>query len=357
MMLRKLELTNFRNIEKLSMSFEKDKKVTVLIGENAQGKTNFLESIYFLAITRSFRTKQFTDTIMWGREHGRIKGRIETQDEECELEVAFTSQKRRKLKKKNVEVESRKYIQSLNVVLFVPEDVHIATGDHETRRRYLNLTSIQSFPGFLETLVTYTRALRSRNELLKKRAPISHIEIWDEKLAELGVDIWDKRTQLLEFFSRGISDKYRELSGSNQDLTIKYKASPKTKDDYLKALKESYEQDVARHTTHFGPHRDDFKIYIDDEPIKKYGSRGECRTAVLALKLVELEFLTSLTGQKPLLLLDDVLSELDHGRQKHLVEIILDHQTVLTTTCREHLGGFTDEIKVFQMKDGEIVGA
>ena len=115
-----------------------------------------------------------------------------------------------------------------------------------------------------------------------------------------------------------------------------------------------FEQDTARQATSFGPHRDDFSVLIDGKLIKKFGSRGECRTAVLALKLTELELLTQLTGRKPVLLLDDVLSELDHSRQKHLIKVILDHQTILTTTCREHLAGFTDEIEVLKVEDGGI---
>ena len=354
MVIQKLELKNFRNIKELALSFDPNKKVTAIIGENAQGKTNLLESIYFLAITRSFRTKRFTETIMWGREHGRIKGQIHSEDEECELEIAFTSQKRKKFKKEKVTVESRKYLRNLNVVLFIPEDIHIATGDPETRRRYLNLTAIQAFPGFLETLVTYTRALKNRNELLKINAPRDQIAIWDEKLAELGVDIWNKRKQLLDFFTERLTGKYKELAGSKQEVAIQYKSPPQSKEQYLEELELSYQKDITKRTTHFGPHRDNFIVSIDGEPIKKYGSRGECRTAVLALKLIELEFLREFTGEKPVLLLDDVLSELDHERQEHLIKIILEHQTILTTTCREHLRGFADEIKVLTMKEGKI---
>ena len=353
MQLQTLELENFRNFESLKLDFSSSKRVTVLIGENAQGKTNLLESIYFLALTKSYRTNHFTETITWDRDHGRIKGRIQ-DDDTIDLEITFDSQKRKKYRKEDVIVDNKKYIRNLTVVLFVPGDIHIVTGEPAKRRRYLNLIALQAFPNYLETLATYTKALKSRNELLKKRAPRTEIEIWDEKLAQYGLEIWEKRTQILDFFQERISQKYQQLSAGDARITIKTEPKPETREEYLDHMTARFEQDTARQATSFGPHRDDFSVLIDGKLIKKFGSRGEGRTAVLALKLTELELLTQLTGRKPVLLLDDVLSELDHSRQKHLIKVILDHQTILTTTCREHLAGFTDEIEVLKVEDGGI---
>ncbi len=356
MILQELKLENFRNLEDLNLKFDSGKKVTVFIGENAQGKTNVLESIYFLALTKSFRTKNFTDLIKWERQHGRIQGLVESDGRSEELEVAFTSEPTRakKFKKSGVVLESKKYIQSLKVVIFVPEDVHIITGDPATRRRYLNLLCMQTFPGFLSTIVTYTRALKNRNELLKKRAPQSHIEIWDMKLAELGTEIYKWRAQILAEFQNRINQKYESLSESPKTVKINYKPGPLEYADYLDQMSARIESDRITQTTTFGPHRDNFEVLIDGQPMKKYGSRGECRTAVLAMKLVELELIRELTGEKPVLLLDDVLSELDHSRQKHLIEIILEHQSFVTTTCLEHLEGFVEDISVLTVANGQI---
>ena len=363
MLLTSLQLENFRNFEKLKVDFDPEKKLTVLVGDNAQGKTNFLEAIYFLAITRSFRTKRFIDTIMWDREHGRISCQLKDAKRTHKLEIGLASapNKQKRLKKEDTIVESRKYLHHLAVVLFVPSDVRIITGSPDRKRRYLNLLAVQAFPGYLEALVTYTRALKNRNETLKMikfgKAGQDHLRIWDEKLAELGTEIWRRRQEIMDFFQKKFQKTYQKLAQTEEKVEIRYKTTPpKTKQEYLQELHDSYDRDMFKLATHFGPHRDTFEVITGEHKLKECGSRGECRTAILALKLLELEFLTDKAGHKPVLLLDDVFSELDHHRQEHLIEAILEHQTFLTTTCREHLGRFEGEIAVMEVAGGTITG-
>lgn len=350
MFLTRLQLENFRNFQSLDLSFDKKENLTVLIGENAQGKTNLLESIYFLGLTRSFRTKHFHETIMWDREHGRIKGEIESSGGVHKLEIAFTLLQKR-LKKEGVTVKSRKYLHHLTTVLFSPEDIHIIIGEPEDRRKYLNLIAVQVFKGFLENLVTYNKALKNRNEVLKS-GRASDLEIWDDRLADTGLEIFRRRQEILDFIGERVSGKYRELAGSDGDMKIERKMKiPITKEEYLARLSENYDFDKQTHRTGFGPHRDDFAITIDGHEVKKFCSRGECRTVVLALKMIEIAFVEEQTGEKPVLLLDDVLSELDHERQAHLIKAVEGHQTFLTTTCREHLKGG----RVVEVKGGVVI--
>lgn len=363
MLLKELQLENFRNFESVKVDFDPKKKLTVLVGDNAQGKTNFLEAIYFLAITRSFRTKRFIDTIMWDREHGRLSCKVREQkakrDHHLEIGLASAPNKQKRLKKEGVNVQSRKYLHNLAVVLFVPSDVRIITEEPELKRRYLNLIAIQAFPGYLETFVTYTKALKNRNETLKMiaqgNAQKDHLRIWDEKLAELGLDIWNRRQEIIEFFQQKFPETYKKLSDSSEETELKYKESlPKDKQEYLAALQDSYERDRFKLATHYGPHRDKFQVISGEHQLKNYGSRGECRTAILALKLLELEFLREKTGKHPILLLDDVFSELDHNRQEHLMEACEKHQTFLTTTHQEFLKDYKGEIDVLKVEGGGV---
>ena len=182
-----------------------------------------------------------------------------------------------------------------------------------------------------------------------------HLQIWDEKLAELGLQIWGRRKEIIDFFSKKLPKTYQKIADTKDEIDLKYKTEiPTSKQEYLTRLQESYDRDLRKFATHFGPHRDNFQVMAGKHELKEYGSRGECRTAILAFKLLELEFIREKIGQKPVLLLDDVFSELDHHRQEHLIEAVLNHQTFLTTTCREHLGRLEGEIRVLEVEGGEV---
>ncbi|EKD48122.1 MAG: hypothetical protein ACD_65C00115G0001 [uncultured bacterium] len=353
MFLKSLQLENFRNISSLDISFDPRKKVTVIIGENAQGKTNLLESVYFLALTKSFKTQNFEEVIMKDREHGRIKGMI-NDEEEKELEIAFglVPFKQKKYKKDKAVTDIKKYLNNLNVVLFTPEDIKIIKGEPDDKRKYLNMIAIQTYKDFLDVFLTYKKALYNRNKALLSGG--AHLEVWNEKLAEFGLQIWEKRAEIIAYFSKKINEKYQKLSTSNDKIGIEYQEHPQTIEEYLLRLKESYAKDLEKGVTHLGPHRDSFKVLLNGEDMKKFSSRGELRTAVLAMKLVELELIREFTGQQPVLLLDDVFSELDHAHQEHLISAILDHQSFITTTCREHIGLFGKDVQILTASNGVI---
>lgn len=353
MFLKKLQLENFRNIESLDLAFDPNKNVTVIIGENAQGKTNLLESVYFLALTKSFKTQNFEEVIMRNREHGRVKGTVSDEDDK-ELEIAFgvVPLKQKKYKKDKAPTDIKRYLNNLNVVLFTPEDIKIIKGEPDDKRKYLNTICVQAYKDFLGIFLTYKKALYNRNKALLSGG--AHLEVWNEKLAEFGLQIWEQRASVIDYFSKKMNSKYQKLSTSNDKLEIEYKTPPKNTAEYLKLLEESYTKDLEKGVTHIGPHRDSFKVLLNGEDMKKFSSRGELRTAVLAMKFVELELISEFTGQQPILLLDDVFSELDHAHQEHLISAILDHQSFITTTCREHINFFGKNIQVLTAANGRI---
>lgn len=356
MFLKSLQLENFRNISSLDLSFDPRKKITVIIGENAQGKTNLLEGIYFLALTKSFKTKNFEEVIMKNRQHSRVKGLIK-DEEDKELEIAFgvTPLKQKKYKKDKAATDIRKYLNNLNIVLFTPEDIKIIKGEPDDKRKYLNMISFQAHKNFLDIFLTYRKALCNRNKSLLSGG--AHLEVWNEKLAELGLQIWERRTEIIAYFSKKINLKYQKLSASNDKIEIEYKNPPRSVPEYLLLLKESYTKDLEKGVTHIGPHRDSLKILLNGEDMKKFSSRGELRTAVLAMKLIELELIAEFTGQKPILLLDDVFSELDHAHREHLISAILDHQSFVTTTCREHINLFGKDIQILTASNGAMISS
>ncbi len=214
------------------------------------------------------------------------------------------------------------------------------------------MISIQAYKDFLDIFLTYRKALYNRNKALLSGG--THLEVWNEKLAEFGLQIWEKRTEIITYFSKKISSKYQKLSTSNDKIEIEYKKHPQTVEEYLLRLKESYAKDFEKNITHVGPHRDSFRVLLNGEDMKKFSSRGELRTAVLAMKFVELELISEFTGRQPILLLDDVFSELDHARQEHLISAILNHQSFITTTCREHIGLFGKDIQILTASNGTI---
>jgi DNA replication and repair protein RecF len=332
--LKSLSLTNFRSYKE--RTFEFSSGVTVVVGPNASGKTNLLESLYVLASTKSFRTKD-VGLIRHGQDHFRIVGNM--SDDELALAYLAQDGKTTKQASRNGTKQSLvNHVGSIQVTLFEPTDLELNSGPPDRRRRYLDFLLCQTDREYLRTLANYRRVLRQRNSLLSgfNTSRIKdEIFAWDIKLTESAAEIYRRRVELVEYLNKLIPQLYKEVAAEEVSLRLDYQASVATEDyasNFLDALAHRLTADLAAGFTTIGPHREDFKVSFKNNNISAVASRGETRTVVLVMKLAELAYNEENTGIKPILLLDDVFSELDNARRKDLVLRVAGHQTIITTT-------------------------
>lgn len=341
MKLYSLILQNFRNYDNLEIDL--DEGITALVGENAQGKTNILESIAFLALGKSFRSGTLTDFLAWEKPHGRIRGTAESG----ELEVFFEREPQSKKIKKHGKIASAKeFLGSIHIVLFTPDSLEMITGSPRLRRQYFDRLLVQLSPEYFEAHSNYQRALKQRNALLKIGHYGSEMDVWEMRLAVEAEKIWSRRLEFSKFLNGIISELYRSISGGAEEISLIYE--PET---------EHFEERLAssrNFTTEEGPHRDDFHIFLNGKNISETGSRGEQRSAVLALKIAQIRYIEEKSGRKPILLLDDVFSELDSERQKHLCDLISDYQTVITSCSLDQVNTLKNA-KVYRISAGKIL--
>ncbi|WP_114571905.1 DNA replication/repair protein RecF [Exiguobacterium flavidum] len=368
MRLDSVQLSHYRNYDTLELSFSE--KTNVLIGENAQGKTNLLEAIYVLALAKSHRTTHDKELIQWDAEAARVEGRIVKRTGSHTQEIII-SQRGKKAKLNHLEQRRLSdYIGALNVVLFAPEDLHIVKGSPQLRRRFLDMEIGQVSPVYLHELSQYLKVLKQRNALLKqlsmKGGDETFLDILTEQMIALAVKIVTRRHHFiaqLEKWARPIHDG---ISRGREELVLIYR-SDTFGDDLLdvEGMTAAYEQkfgkmkesEIRRGVTLFGPHRDDFEMEVNGRNVQTYGSQGQQRTAALSLKLAEIELIHEEVGEYPILLLDDVLSELDDHRQTHLLDTMQRKvQTILTTTSVEGIAHETiRQARLFHVKQGEVI--
>lgn len=362
--MRLLTLTaeNFRNFEKLNVSFEAP--VVAFVGANAQGKTNILESIGLLAFGKSLRAEEEKSLIRQGAEFFRVVGEVETEkNEKFKLEIAATVSPRftKTIKFNRRPITASELVGQLPIVQFFPEDLNLALLAPGLRRRYLNILLSQISKDYLRALSGYQKALRNRNALLARiatgLAKTDELEFWDQELARHGLVLGKSRLSFLDFATQKITARFQEIASEKKNLTIRlsgFHAEDLTAEKYLENLTKLREQDLRYGITNYGPHRADLVFELENKMLAENGSRGEIRSAILALKFVELEFLEKQTAKKPLLLLDDVFSELDRNRQENLLQLIEDHQTFITTTKLEHLDTIKDKKQVWEVRSGKL---
>jgi DNA replication and repair protein RecF len=334
-MIRSLSLTNFRSYKAIDLVFEDN--LTVISGPNAVGKTNLLESIFVASTSKSFRARDL-DLVNTGENFFRVVA--EFDDDAVELSLLREGESHSKRLKLNSKKQSLHTLLGRNpVTLFEPHDMLLFDGSPERRRRYIDTVLCQVSPIYVEALATYRRALKQRNSLLhaaKVRggfASDDELFVWDVQLSEPGKRLYDLRKDFVSELSPLVKEVYETIAGSDTELELQY--CPNTdmdKRDFLSALSTSRIKDRGAGFTTCGPHRDDMDLLFKDGDITTSASRGETRTAILALKIAEMRFIKDKLGKKPILLLDDVFSELDASRRKHLMELISTQQTLLTTT-------------------------
>ncbi|MDF2460826.1 MAG: replication and repair protein RecF protein [Candidatus Saccharibacteria bacterium] len=328
-----LELTNFRSYERASFELHPD--VTLVVGPNASGKTNLLESLYVLASTKSFRAKD-RDLVRHEQDHFRIVAHNPDTEYALGLSIAGGPMEK-KITHDGVKQTLVGHVGQIQVTLFEPTDLDLVAGPPEGRRRYLDFVLCQTDRSYLKTLQQYKRVLKQRNALLDGfdiEAIRQQIFTWDLKLTELAAEVFERRQELLQTLNGSIPLLYSEIAGESLSVALEY--IPSVSGDYaanfMDALVRNLTRDLGAGFTTIGPHREDFKVKFKNNDITAVASRGEVRTVVLAMKLAELGYAEQRTGVRPILLLDDVFSELDRDRRSFLLGRLEGHQTIITTT-------------------------
>ncbi len=363
MTLKQIELTDFRNIEHLKI-YPSD-NLTVICGKNGQGKTNLLESIWMLTGAKSFRGAKDSELIRQGCEFAKIKSIVdidERANDEKEINITVCQTKdQKKYRKATINgVEYARAAQiagTVNCIVFEPNHLRIIKGSPDGRRKFLDTALCQLYPQYLANLRKYTRLTAQKNALLKNykttNGAADMLDIYNEKLAECGEIITKKRTQYISNTHDNIVKNYDEISMGAEKLSIKFNPCFNAdKESLFEVLTQNKQRDINASFCTKGPHREDFTIYIDDKESKIYASQGQQRSAVLSLKLAEAAECYNVTAQSPIVLLDDVLSELDDSRQSFLLNNIKNNQTFVTS-CDKALFTRTNGV-IYVMENGVI---
>lgn len=368
MQIKSLNLSHFRNYEQVALQFQPG--LTIITGENAQGKTNLLEAIIMLSLAKSHRTHQDQEMIQWDQKQAIIEAVIQTTHYETPLSLQLS--RKGKVAKVNHldQAKLSHFIGKLNTVLFAPEDMQLIKGAPTLRRRFMDMELGQARPIYLNTLLQYQRVLKQRNLYLKQFGKTTkfdavYFDILTTQFIELAEKVIDARVEFIQQLSSLASPIHQRLSNERDDLRLVYlngshEYQPLMTEERLASLQQQASHVSAREIeqgiTLFGPHRDDFICYVNDRKAQFYGSQGQQRTIVLSLKLAEVELIHQLTGEYPVLLLDDVLSELDDERQHLLMHDIENKvQTFLTTATIKNLNfERLNQADIFHVENGEI---
>lgn len=358
MILKSIELADYRNYDCLSLQF--DKGTNILYGDNAQGKTNILEAIYVAATTKSHRGSKDREIVNFDKEEAHIRTYLDKEGVETRVDMHL-----RKSKSKGIAIDGQKIKKAAdllglcNVVFFSPEDLGIIKNGPAERRRFVDMELCQLDGFYLYNLNHYNKIINQRNKLLKDMYFNPDLKetlgIWDMQLVSFGEKIIERRKLFAEQLNEIIHDIHKRLSGDREELTIRYEPDVEI-EEYEKKLAAGQERDIRAKMTSVGPHRDDFSFMIGNVDIRKYGSQGQQRTAALSLKLSEIDLVKKITKDNPVLLLDDVLSELDSNRQNYLLNSIGDIQTIITCTGLEEFVNHRFEIdRVYRVSEGRVV--
>lgn len=353
MFAKKIELNYFRNYRELSIEF--DKGLNIICGENAQGKTNLLEALYFCATGRSHRTKKEKDLLYNEAPEAKNASEAfvsikleyikEANNREEKIQVILGNLFN-KAQGKEVKIDGEKLKRNNDifgnflVAAFTPEDLSLVKDGPDVRRKFMDMALCQIDKIYLNDLQQYCRVLRERNEVLKnadvRPELLDIINEYNRQLARYGLSVVDRRKEYLNKLSEHAIKIHTDLSGQKDSLKIKYAGTAvDSEEKYLICLENMTERDLANGFTGYGPHRDDISITVNDKDARSFGSQGQQRTVALSMKLAEFEMIAEETGEKPVLLLDDVMSELDENRQKELLSYIKENQTIITCTGAE----------------------
>lgn len=366
MYIKTLFLKDFRNYKEQTVQLKQG--LNIFVGDNAQGKTNLLEAIYVLALSKSYRTGRETELIRHGADRSLIQAKVQKMAQlDLQVEVDHNSPKRLLVNGKSTNANS--FLGQLNIVLFTPDSLQLIKGTPADRRRFLDIQICQIDSVYRSSLLKYQRVLRQRNRVLKdsKDRPslLSQIPVWDSQLAALGTGVILKRREFLSALKHHSRSAHEQISSGREHLQVVYEpfmhCGPADSQETILAgfrqqIRIKKQEELRRGHTLVGPQRDDIAFLINDLDLRVYGSQGQQRTAVLAYVLAELELMHEQTGKYPVILLDDVLSELDRSRRSFLLSVLNKKaQTIVTAT---NLAGFpkemVEEAAVFPIRGGEI---
>ncbi len=359
MRIKNVSLVNFRNYSTLSLSLEDG--LNLFVGENAQGKTNLLEAVFVCALGRSHRTKGDAEMIRHGYDTAKVglKFKDRLGNREIEVEIARHAKKRIKIDEKLI-ARSVEQMGVFNAVIFSPEDLSLVKDGPGERRRFMDMELSQMRPLYCKALQSYARALRQRNALLKLREPrLDMLSIWEHQMAEAAAKIASWRVSFISRLNELAGEIHARVCRNKETLLVEYDSCIKEiadgsayAEEFLKQMKKHRESDLRRGITTFGVHREDINVSINGRSARLFASQGQQRTAALSLKLSEIALVNELTNNKPVVLLDDVLSELDEYRRELLFDAIQGAQTLITCTGAE---GFMPKAdRAYTVRDGRI---
>ena len=359
MIITRAQLTSFRSYEACELT--PCEGVNVLLGDNGQGKTNVLEALYLCCTGRSHRTRQDRELIRWGAEYASVKLWAQRRDGSHDVEIVLPALGRRRIRIAGQEAaRSGELMGHVTGVLFSPEDLRTVKDGPAERRRFVDMALSQVRPAYYYALQRYARALKQRNEALKaiaaQPALTATLDAWDEQLAAAGAELTVHRRAYIEQLNRVAAEIHRDISDARERLEIRYLPSVDAGDDAqsgLEALFGARETDLRRMTTAVGAHRDDVQILVEGRDVRAFGSQGQQRTAALSMRLSELDVMREEIGEWPMLMLDDVMSELDPGRRRQLVSRLKGIQTFITCTDAEDLAG-AGVGKVWRVENGKL---
>ncbi len=353
-----IKIKGFRNLKDTELYFSDLVSLHSFLGANGQGKTNFLEAIYLSSFSKSFRTRTATDLICFEEDFLSIK--LNTED--VQLELIISSNPSKKVFKVNgVKKSVIDFIGHLKLVFFSPDDLIHLSYTPKLRRRYLDLMLSQLKSDYLIQLMEYNEACKQRNSLLKAiydgKSKLDELDFWDAKLAQLAFYIIQSRIELIGDLQNLLVEHYQKISQSSDVIELIYKTEFITSSiqDILKAYETNRKRDLIMGQTTIGPHRDDLQFFINSKDMAFFSSRGEWRSLILALKFSEITLIKKRTGETPILLLDDVFSELDADRQKYLFRACEGVQTFISTTHKEFVDSIPIENELFYLDNGVIV--
>ena len=354
MYIEKIKLTNFRNYEQLDLNLNKN--INIIYGNNAQGKTNILESIFLCSFGKSFRTSKEKEMIKFNEKNSIVEIFYQKKDRNGKIKIEIGDKKQIYLNGIKIKKLSE-LLGNINIVIFTPDDINILKEGPANRRRFLDMMIGQLRPSYVYNLNMYLKTIEQRNNYLRQikeeNKPEEMLEIWDEKLADYGEKIFNYRNEFIEKISKRINQIHNGITENKEELKIEYISNCEKKDTYLKILKERRKLDIIKGFTTKGVHRDDFMIYINGKEVNVYGSQGQNRTVILSLKLSELNVVYEEIGEYPILLLDDFMSELDEERRKNFLNNIKDTQVILTGTEKIDLPNL--EYNLYNIKKGEVL--
>lgn len=357
MLIKKIKLCNYRNYNDVELNF--CDFTNILYGDNAQGKTNILESIYLCGTTKSHQGSRDKEIIQIGKEESHIKMYIEKDGLEHKIDMHLKKSKAKGIAINGVPIrKSSELIGMVNMIFFSPEDLNIIKNGPSERRKFINMELCQLDRIYLDNIGKYTKVLNQRNALLKH---IKHDEkladtlsVWDEQLITYGKSIIKSRYEFIEQLNEIAEKIHLKLTGNKEELLIQYESNVEI-DDFEEKLSKSYDKDMYYQMTHVGPHRDDIKFISNGMDLRTYGSQGQKRTAALSLKLSEIDIVKKRINDVPILLLDDVLSELDRKRQNYLLDCLENIQTIITCTGLEEFINYRIPMnQVYRIVNGSV---